>query len=329
MKKLISIAAAAAMMLSVTSAVNAQNNPAVYIDGARIGFNDQEPVILGEGTTLVPARGVFEAMGARVEWNEEKRQVRIDSDDNINRIYLTIDNPTMRVLTFTSIFDADEEAVTLDVAPQIINDRTMIPLRAISEAIGADVKWDADAYSVMITSKDYEPYTPSSDLNEPAGDNIKTGMTIAASADSVSEGETVDILVSMSNLPANAYLTGMSSLVSYSAEDFEYEGCELYRDGKTISSIVKADNAEYSNGGVKVLMVTLDENLTTSGEVAKLTFRAKTSKGGDFALVSTYDTLRGYDNAFTFTNKDNVEDMFEVSGADLFLDTTPVTVSGK
>ena len=323
------MALAAAMSISMAVAVNAENNPKVYIDDTQVSFNDQQPVILGEGTTLVPARGVFEAMGARVQWDGETRTVRIDSADNFVKVYLNIDNPVMEVYTSTSIFSADEERITLDVAPQIINDRTMIPLRAISEAIGADVKWDGDAYSVIIKTKDYEPYTPPTDSETPADKNIKTVMSITSSADSVSEGDTVDIYVNIANPQAGATLIGVTSLVSYSKADFEFEGGTLYGNGQDIGASVSAENPDYHEDAAKVLYVNVNGLLPTTGAVAKLTFKALTSNGGEFALVNSYDTSRGYDNMFTYRTDDESLRIYDVSGDDLFVDATPVTVSGN
>ena len=328
MKKIIGMILAASMANSMTAAVNAENNPSVYLDGARIDFEDQQPVILGEGTTLVPARGVFEAMGAEVRWDGEKRQVRIDSSDNVKRIFLNIDDPDMSVWTFTSIFKADESVVKLDVAPQIINDRTMIPLRAISEAIGADVQWDGEAYSVIITTEDYEEYIPPENPETPTGENVKTAMSLTASTDSVSAGDMVDIFVNVANSPSDADLIGVTSLVSYSPQDFEFEGCSLYKDGQTVPSSVSAENPFYTDNAAKILYVTINNELSKYGSVAKLTFKALTSNGGEFAFVNAYSTEYSYENMFTFMRKDDNK-IYDVGGNDLYLDTTPVKVSGK
>ena len=152
MKKIVSITLAAIMLLGI-SAVAAEN-PTVKLNGNEIVFADQTAIIKND-RTLVPARGVFEAMGAKVKWHEKERRVQIDSRDNITRVYLTIDSDNMEVYKFKSIFSADREDKTLDVAAQIINDRTMIPLRAVSEAFECNVEWDGDAREVIITTKEF------------------------------------------------------------------------------------------------------------------------------------------------------------------------------
>ncbi len=101
----------------------------VYVNGEKVDFPDQEPVILME-RTLVPARGVFEKMGMQVSWDEEKQQVTVT--DGTKRLTLVIGESRMLV---------DGEEKQMDVPAQTINDRTMIPLRAVSEALNAKVDW--------------------------------------------------------------------------------------------------------------------------------------------------------------------------------------------
>ena len=173
-KQILSISLAAALAVSCTGIAMAEDKtPTVFVNQGQIFFDDQAPVILGEGTTLVPARGVFEAMGAKVEWKEDTRTVDVTSSDNKTLIRLTIDDSTMKVFDVSGVFGAlmsgqdfvaPENDVTLDVAPQIISDRTMIPLRAISEALDADVQWNGEDYTINITTAN----APSADAGVPA-----------------------------------------------------------------------------------------------------------------------------------------------------------------
>ena len=97
-KQILSITLAAALAVSCTGIAMAEDKtPTVFVNQGQIFFDDQAPVILGEGTTLVPARGVFEAMGAKVEWKEDTRTVDVTSSDNKTLIRLTIDDSTMKV----------------------------------------------------------------------------------------------------------------------------------------------------------------------------------------------------------------------------------------
>ena len=152
-KQIISVVAAVTMAATMGITAFAEgNNPAVYVDGNKIEFEDQEAVIVDD-ITLVPVRGVFESMGADVRWNEDERKVTVVSDNGVDRAVLIIDDYIMNTFHFTSLFTPNKKEVELEVPPQIMNDRTMVPLRAISETIGADVEWDGENYAVIITTK--------------------------------------------------------------------------------------------------------------------------------------------------------------------------------
>jgi N-acetylmuramoyl-L-alanine amidase len=98
------------------------------------------PVVIRE-RTLIPARAVFESMGASVSWNEELRQVGVTTAGAV--ILLTVD---------AFEYAIDGNIYTADVPPLIIDERTMIPVRIVAEAMGCDIKWDDLARTVSVTS---------------------------------------------------------------------------------------------------------------------------------------------------------------------------------
>ena len=110
----------------------------VKING-EIQTYDQPPVILND-RTLVPLRGIFEALGAVVSWDEKNRTVTATKDGNM--IKLTIGSKIALKNGLT---------INLDQPPQLINDRTMVPVRFVSEALGAEVDWDETTRTVSIT----------------------------------------------------------------------------------------------------------------------------------------------------------------------------------
>jgi len=113
----------------------------VTLNGEAIDFADQAPEIV-EGRTLVPLRAIFEALGASVEWDQATKTVTSSMDDVT--VKLTIGDNTLY---------RNGEGVTLDVAAQILNGRTMVPARAIAEAYGVDVQWDAATRTVVLTKE--------------------------------------------------------------------------------------------------------------------------------------------------------------------------------
>ncbi len=114
----------------------------VLFDGKRIAF-DQLPVI-ENGRTLVPLRAIFEKIGATVEWDGDTQTVIAKSTENGTIIRLTIDSTTALV---------NGEQVPLDVPAKIINGRTLVPVRFVSDCFGVGVDWNGDIQSVILTSK--------------------------------------------------------------------------------------------------------------------------------------------------------------------------------
>ena len=96
------------------------------------------PIILNE-RTLVPVREVFEYLGGTVDWINSERRVDICFDDT--KISLWIDNYKATV---------NGKSIDLDVPAKIINDKTMVPVRFISEKANLLVGWDQETYTVDI-----------------------------------------------------------------------------------------------------------------------------------------------------------------------------------
>ena len=110
----------------------------VKINGKLINF-DQDPVI-HEGRTLVPLRAIFEELGAEVDWDGETQTVTAYKDG------ITV---SMRI--GTTNMAVNNSVIVLDVAAMLINGRTLVPARAVSEAFKCKVDWDAQTRTVIIT----------------------------------------------------------------------------------------------------------------------------------------------------------------------------------
>ena len=319
-------------MICATGSAFAANtksgNPDVFINGTKIAFADQEAVIV-DGRTLVPARGVFEAMGADVSWDGDIQQVQVKSADDNTWVRLIIGDADMKVYDMSGFYStlssgqnfvAPETVVTLDVAPQIISDRTMIPLRAISEAMGADVQWDGDAYAVNITSKDAA-------VNEEADD--KVAYSLSASAETVAEDETVDLYIDVANLPSDTYVSGVTATIQYNKDNFEFVEAALVNGDTVIEGALIEFNTEFLDDCMKIASITIDEEnaAKTDGKVMKLTFKSLNGGEGEFALSAGYHTNVGYNTSLTtyMFGEDMTGTVYY--GSDIYVDTTPVTVN--
>lgn len=100
------------------------------------------PPIVFEGYSVVPAREVFESLGASVEWNGAKRTVAVAYGGK--SVLLTIDSTEARV---------DGKTVDMQIAAKIINEKTMIPVRFVGEQLGWKVDFDSSSDTVMISDQ--------------------------------------------------------------------------------------------------------------------------------------------------------------------------------
>jgi hypothetical protein len=126
------------------AAVQTKNVVKLTIDQKSLTVNgkqlvlDQAPVIYKDNT-LVPVRFVVEAMGGQLTWVDGERKVIIMKDNHLIELWL---DKTELI--------ADGEAVTAEVPPLLMTERTMVPLRVISEKMGWKVTWDEKARMVTL-----------------------------------------------------------------------------------------------------------------------------------------------------------------------------------
>ena len=137
MKKLL-FGLLAALMLCVP--VFAHPPITVFVDRVQVNF-DQQPIIKDD-RTLVPMRRIFEALDAEVFWDEPSQSVTAVHGTDVILFHIGQ----------KELYKNGKLTYTMPVPAQIINDRTLVPLRAVAESLGCEVAWDGIDYIVNITS---------------------------------------------------------------------------------------------------------------------------------------------------------------------------------
>ena len=150
MKRLTALVLVLVLMISAVP-VSAEETVKVVVNGSMVFF-DQPPVII-DGRTLVPVRAVAEKLGAFVSWNGETQTVSV-SLDQIG-VALAVGNKNMAVTNLGT--NQLAYVAELDVPPQNINGRTLLPIRPVVEAFGCSVAWDGATSTVLIYTGDYDP----------------------------------------------------------------------------------------------------------------------------------------------------------------------------
>ena len=130
----------AAMLLSVLLLTMSAGAVDLFVDTNKVE-SDTPPTIV-DGRTLVPVRAIFEAIGATVTWDQATYTATGVKGDIV--VTIQIDNMTAYV---------NGEAKALDVPAQLINNRTMVPARFISESMGCEVTWYADNSTAAVANE--------------------------------------------------------------------------------------------------------------------------------------------------------------------------------
>lgn len=340
MKKILGLLVAAAVSASMITGVSAESaEPSVKVNGRTVMFREEQaPVILND-RTYVPLRRVLEQMGAKVQWNGETKTVTVDSEDNIIRLVMTIDNPEITVYTFTSVLHADKSTVTSDVAPIIMNDRTMLPIRAVAEAMGATVKWDDSGVCADITTKTAKIYASQKGADTTAdsfslADSYKDSLpklTLSGDSAEVKEGEDVTLKLKLSDLEkAGSDVKFCSTTVSieYDAENFSYEGYKCINDGEEVSPALSADNPVFTDGCAKIITLFLPANAYVPGEdgtIMEIQFKSLNGKGGSFSISDGITSLgNNTELLVTAGGESNIKTLSRYD--ELYIDTAPVEI---
>ena len=233
-----------------TQAVDANSTIRVQLDGSYVDFTDANgnvvnPQILSD-RTMVPMRKIFETFDADVEWDEASRTVTASTTSK--EISLTIDNAVARVKELATGAVKD---ISLDQAPVIVNDRTLVPVRFIAESLDKEVGWDQSTRTVVIIDMTKLTKYLSSrvtslqklfDMNIDAVEAFKSNSVITGKLDYTSEGVAQSLNIS-----------GSADIAVNKAEEME-SSLKLSVNGTAGDLIEAVKNSGYENIDAKVIL---------------------------------------------------------------------------
>ncbi|OIQ61630.1 copper amine oxidase N-terminal domain-containing protein [Neomoorella thermoacetica] len=110
----------------------------VTFNGKQLQF--EVPPLRENGRVLVPFRDILEALGAIVDWDGTTRTVTAIKD-----------NDTIKLIVGKNVAYKNGATVELDVPSTIVEGRTLVPVRFVSETFGANVRWDGEKNNVTIS----------------------------------------------------------------------------------------------------------------------------------------------------------------------------------
>jgi ribosomal protein L21E len=300
-----------AVSLIVPPGIFAQQAPIrVYVDGQPLSF-DVPPNII-QGRVLVPLRGVFERLGATVDFDPQTQH--IVAVRGPQTVELTIGSRQARV---------NSNAALLDVPAFTIAGRTMVPLRFISESLGANVQWVEASQTILIGSTGASP--------PPAAPS--PGQTISGRLMSVSSGDHPQIVVRSNGQDYTIPVMASTAIFRYNAQGNAGGSAPLgsLQRGDQVTVDVNAQN--------QATKITAQYRVGASGRIATVNGRNRTvtlTNGQSFVVLNDARiTLNGQGADFSaFQNGRNARflvvegtnEAYEVNVADTSAQNTTVTV---
>ncbi|HOV28437.1 MAG TPA: copper amine oxidase N-terminal domain-containing protein [Pseudobacteroides sp.] len=147
MKKIIIAIISAIILVIGIASFASTKDITVKVDGKTIDFPDARPFIDTQSNrTMIPVRFVAENLGCKVDWNGDLRVVYIQKNDTLIELKIGV----LEAIVGWKVISLDAKAV-------IKENRTFVPLRFVSEALGAFVEWNGDTRTVYITTSKTVP----------------------------------------------------------------------------------------------------------------------------------------------------------------------------
>jgi hypothetical protein len=231
---------------------HAQGTVRVFVDGQLVRF-DQPPIVIG-ARVLVPLRGIFERLGATVEWEAATQTVIAVRDSTV--VELVIGQRNARV---------NDRVVPLDVPAMVVRGRTLVPLRFVSEALGAGVQYQDSTRTVLIFSQGAQPAPPP---QAPPVAQVVKGTLVQ-----VRTGDNPSILVEQGNVTTRVFITPDTTItrVNLTTNSGGSVSLNALRVGDEIEARVGNDNrAERIRATFKIVVGRLD-TVAGSGRTIVLT----------------------------------------------------------
>lgn len=192
------------------------NNAEISVNGEskNIDENGTVPEIIN-GRTFIPVRALIENIGGNANWDNETKTATLTYNDD--EIKLTVDSKTAYY---------NNNSTELDVAPVIVNGRTMLPVRFIAENFGFDVNWNNDSKTITISEKV---------ANETTGLTTETSTAVVEESTVIETQENSKVLVAYFSCTgttekvaekiakvSNGDIYKIEAKVPYTADDLNY-----------------------------------------------------------------------------------------------------------
>lgn len=244
----IALALVAAISVAAPMPSGAQGVIRVFVDGQPVNFDVPPSVI--QGRVLVPLRGIFERLGATVDYNAANQHILAVRGGQT--VELTVGSRQAAV---------NSQPQLLDVPAFTINGRTMVPLRFISEALGAGVQWNAANATILINSGGGAP-TAAAPPVAPSGE--VTGRLMA-----VTTGQNPQVVVRANSQDYTYAVTPQTAIYRFNADTNAGGSAPL-------GALHAGDRVVVDASGNQATKITATYRLVPAGRIASINAGSRT-----------------------------------------------------
>jgi hypothetical protein len=196
----------------------------ITLNGVSID-SDVAPYINDESRTMVELHSIAEALGATLSW-----------DSDTSTVTITYNSSVFTLVIGELQYTLDGTTYSMDTAASIVDGRTMVPVRFITEALGLEVSWDSTTYTVIITSGD-------SDMQGPPQVDLESILTPYVESGVITESEMEELIEYLEeNAPEQTELSTSQMQGPPPSEDTEEQVNPL--DGAVDEGIITQDQAD-------------------------------------------------------------------------------------
>ena len=271
------------IILNIFTPVLADRAITLEVNGEAVK-TDTAPII-ENGRTLIPARAVFEDLGATVSWEPATKCVTIKYDTTVIMLFA---EKTISVV--------NTDIKNLDVPAKIVNGRTLIPVRFVATELNMQVSWDDITSTVSIVGKDITPLPepepeptpepePEPDIPQLENEHLLSEISVRDTST-----QTTITLSGVSSIPPSVLkLENPARIV------FDFKNCSLMGNASTyksenpnISSIRSGQFSENTTRIVIDLKEFANYTLSKSGKNLVITFKNNTTAGSDISEAGSY-----------------------------------------
>jgi Copper amine oxidase N-terminal domain len=274
---LIGVAVAGGVLFVTTQSI-AQSAIRVYVDGQIVNFDVPPNVI--QGRVLVPLRGVFERLGATVDYDGKTQHiVAVRGEQTVE---LTLGSRQARL---------NGKPALLDVPAFTVGDRTMVPLRFISESLGASVQWVEASRVILIGASGGVPAQPPAGQAPPPAQPQPQGQTISGRLVAVTTGDNPKIVVRSNQQDQTIGVLPDTAIYRFNAQSNAGGSAPLasLRNGDSVTVVTNAQN--------QATKITATYRVSPGGRIASVNSSNRTvtlANGQSFVVLNDAEiTLNG------------------------------------